>query len=157
MDRPLIPLPARLALLGIGNELRGDDAAGLHVARGLLARRDLPPGWLVLETGPAPENFTGWLRRSTPEMVLLVDAAQMGGHPGEVRWLDWQDTTGMSASTHTLPLHLVAQYIERELHCPVWLVGIQPQQNEVGALLSPAVAQAVEGLVKLLIEQTIPY
>ena len=149
-------LPGRIALLGIGNELRGDDAAGLHIARSLLSRPDTPPDWLVLETGPAPENYTGRLRRFAPECVLLVDAAHMGLTPGAVRWLDWRDTGGMSASTHTLPLHILAQYIENELSCPVCLVGIQGAQNEVGADLSPEVRQAVQSLVdELILEKRI--
>ena len=80
----------RTAMLGIGHELRGDDAAGLEVARRLQALVVGQPDSLILETGPVPENFTGPLRRFAPDLVLLVDAALMGEPAGAVRWLDWK-------------------------------------------------------------------
>ena len=40
-----------------------------------------------MEAGPAPENFTGPLRRFRPDLVLLVDAAQMDAEPGTIGWL----------------------------------------------------------------------
>ena len=68
--------PVRLAVLGIGHELCGDDAVGVRLA-GML--RPLVTGnerLLVIEAGPAPENFTGPLRRFQPDLVP-------GGGPGQ--------------------------------------------------------------------------
>jgi len=66
--------------------------------------------------------------------------------PGAVRWLDWQEITGVSASTHTLPLHLLARYLMTELGCIVSLLGIQPATNALDAPLSPDVQDAVEAV-----------
>ncbi len=140
----------RVAVLGIGHELRGDDAAGVLAARALtplLAGRD---DVLILEGGPAPENQTGPLRRFAPDLVLLVDAAQMNESPGAVCWLPWQDTTGLSASTHTLPPYMLARYLSAGLGCEVALLGIQPAGTEIGAPLSPPVRQAIDSLVAAL-------
>src|SRR5512141_839488 len=79
----------RIAILGIGNPLRSDDAAGVLVARRLADSalpRDLD-SVLVIEAGHAPENATAGLRRFSPQVVLLVDAAEMGVAPGTVRWV----------------------------------------------------------------------
>ena len=119
----------RVAIVGIGHELCGDDAAGLHLACTLQTLAADNERLLVIEAGPAPENFCGTLRRFYPDLVVLADAAQMGMQPGTVRWLPWQETTGLSASTHTLPLHILAQYLTAELGCEVALLGIQPAQN----------------------------
>ncbi|HBX68619.1 MAG TPA: hypothetical protein DEH25_04360 [Chloroflexi bacterium] len=144
--------PPRIAVLGIGHELCGDDAAGIMLARALNIKAG-NYGWLLaLETGPAPENFTGSLRRFKPDLVLLVDAAQMNTAPGEVRWLDWGNLTGISASTHTMPLNIVVAYLTVELGCQAGFLGIQPVGNAVGAALSPKVQKAVESTVKTLIE-----
>ncbi len=98
---------------------------------------------LILEAGLAPENVTGAVRRFAPDLVLLVDAADMGEAPGTIRWLDWQDTTGVSGATHALPPSMVAQYLTSELGCAVALIGIQRQDNTFGAPLTPAVRRAV--------------
>jgi hydrogenase 3 maturation protease len=151
--------PIRVALVGIGQELRGDDAAGVLVAR-LLEQtlkvsetfRVLRDSLLVIDAGPAPENCTGLLRRFQPNLVLLVDAAQLDELPGAVRWLDWQETTGLSASTHTLPPYMLAEYLVLELNCEVALLGLQPGDTTAGAPLSPSVQAAVEEVVRQLTE-----
>lgn len=144
--------PVRVAIVGIGHELRGDDAAGLAVARALHAPAAAPPASpvLVIEAGPAPENYTGQLRRFGPDLVLLVDAARMDEAAGAVRWLDWPATTGLGASTHTLPPHILARYLVAELECEVAVLGIQPETTIIGATLSATVEQAVNKLAHTL-------
>src|SRR3989304_235438 len=94
----------RAAVVGLGQEWGGDDAAGLQVARTMLRAKSLAgSAWLVVDAGSAPENCLGALRRHKPDLLLLVDAAEMGESPGAVRLLDWKAATGLSASTHTLP------------------------------------------------------
>ena len=144
--------PVRLAILGVGQELYGDDAVGVRLAECLREALAGEVNFLAVPGGPAPENFTGTLRRFGPDLVLLVDAALMDLQPGQTGWLDWQDTTGFSASTHTLPLHLVAGYLTSELECKVDLLGIQPENCQVGEPLSPAVQSAANAIIKSICE-----
>ncbi|MBN2303967.1 MAG: hydrogenase 3 maturation endopeptidase HyCI, partial [Anaerolineae bacterium] len=72
----------RVALVGIGHELNGDDAAGLAVVRALLPLAEGRDRVSLIDAGPAPENCTGPLRAFAPDLVLLIDAAQMGEEPG---------------------------------------------------------------------------
>jgi hydrogenase maturation protease HycI len=139
----------RIAFVGIGHELRGDDAAGVMLARAMqpLAASDR---LLVIDAGSAPENCTGLLRRFRPDLVVLADAAQMDESPGTVRWLAWQDTAGLSASTHTLPLHVLASYLTADLGCDVALIGIQPAENAIDTSLSPVVQQAIDEVRRAL-------
>ena len=59
---PESPSDARpVVVLGVGSEMRSDDAAGLHVAAAVSRAR--LPGVHAWETGPAPENFTAEIRR----------------------------------------------------------------------------------------------
>ncbi|TLN06394.1 hydrogenase maturation protease, partial [bacterium] len=102
----------RLALLGIGNELNGDDAAGVLVLRALRARLASRPHLLLLEAGLAPEAFTGPLRRFAPDCVILIDAALLDEAPGTVARVDWQQTDGLSATTHTLPPSVLVKFIQ---------------------------------------------
>lgn len=151
-------------MVGVGQELNGDDAAGVLVARRLAkrqrageqVRRPVSISLLVLEGAHAPENSTGAIRRFAPDLVLLVDAAEMGDPPGTVRWLDWREAAGLDASTHALPASMLARYLVAELSCQVALIGIQIQDTSLGARVSPPVRRAIQsvcrGLSALLLE-----
>ncbi|NLG98489.1 MAG: hydrogenase 3 maturation endopeptidase HyCI [Chloroflexi bacterium] len=149
---------SKIAVLGIGNELNGDDAAGILAARALkeqLNRRsagESAPSLVVYEAGPAPENFTGPLRRFHPNLVLMIDAAEMGEPPGTIMWLDWRDAHGGAGSTHTLSPSVLSRFLVEELGCRVILVGIQPAQIEFGTDLSEPVEKAVARVVQEVID-----
>jgi hydrogenase 3 maturation protease len=161
-----------VAVVGIGQELNGDDGAGVLVVRRLsaLARRGSgkaapnksqgpgafpgPCDLLIIEAAHAPENCLGPLLRFRPALVIVVDAAELGERPGTVRWLDWQETAGLSASTHTLPPSMLARFLVPAAGCEVAVLAIQAADTALGAPLSPEVAAAVEeilnGLSQLL-------
>jgi hydrogenase 3 maturation protease len=144
----------RIAVLGIGNCLRSDDAAGPRIARRLEESRliqDLE-SLLVIDAGYAPENVTAELRRFAPQVVILIDAAEMDEAPGTIRWIGMEEVDGMSASTHTMPLSMLARYLILELDCEVKILGIQPQSTEIGESLSREVLQAVDEIVHGLAE-----
>jgi hydrogenase 3 maturation protease len=156
--------PPRVAVVGVGQELNGDDAAGVRVAQALLKRqragssnapRPVPFSLLVVEAAHAPENCLGAIRRFAPDLVILVDAAEMGDPPGTVRWLDWRDTGSFGTSTHTLSLSMMASYLVAELGCEIGLIGIQAGDTSLGAPMSAAVRQAARtvahGLAVLLL------
>ncbi len=136
--------PLRLAILGVGQELKGDDAAGVLLVRGLSVK--LPPSknLLLVEAGPSPESFTGVLHRFQPDLVILADIAWMEAEPGAVRWLTPDEVEGVSALTHTLPLSVVAKYLKAEVGCEVRILAIQPVQVEFATAMSEAVAKAIE-------------
>jgi hydrogenase 3 maturation protease len=126
-----VPRPARVAVLGIGNELNGDDGAGVRVVRELAARLPATPGVLLIDGGVAPENFTGPLRRFQPDLVIEIDAAHLGETPGTTQVVDWREADGLSASTHTLPPSVLGHYLVSELGCEVRLIGIQPARTDL--------------------------
>ena len=143
---------SRLAIVGIGNTLRSDDAAGVLVVRALTEFRLFRDreSVLVVDAGHAPENGTSTLRRFEPDIVLLIDAVEMGEQPGAIRWVEMDEIEGMSASTHSMPLSMLASYLNWELKCEVTLLGIQLKSNEVGETLSAEAARAVEEIVEVL-------
>lgn len=144
---------ARIAIVGIGNSLRCDDAAGSLTARLLMdtrLARDLDTV-LVMDAGHAPENGTSQLRRFEPDVILLIDAAEMGEQPGTIRMIGIDEIEGMSASTHTLPLSILAKYLVLELNCQLALIGIQPGSTEVGEEVHPKVLRAVRKIVEYIL------
>jgi hydrogenase maturation protease len=141
----------RIAVVGLGHELRGDDAAGIAVARALQAALGDDDGLLVIVAGPAPENYLGPLRRFNPDQVLFVDAAQMDEVPGAIRWLSWRELEGLGPWTHGLSPQALDRFLIGELGCAMSLIGIQPAGNEIAASLSPEVADAVDTVVLCLL------
>lgn len=146
--------PLRVAILGIGNALRSDDATGMLVAQRLSQLKCAADTehLLILEVGHAPENRTGELRKFAPDLVLFIDAAEMSEEAGTIRWVAEEQIDGMSASTHSLPLSLLASYLRLELGCKVAVLGIQPGSNKVGETISAEVLRAVDEVVNGLDE-----
>jgi hydrogenase 3 maturation protease len=137
------PFP-RVGIVGIGSDLRGDDAVGPFLVRRLAAILQESETRLMVDAGPAPENYTGTLRRFGPDLVILMDAAEMKQAPGSIQLIPWQDSIGLSASTHSLPLHLFAKYLEQELKCEIVLLGIQPFNIGIDAKLHDALRISAE-------------
>ncbi len=115
----------RIVVVGVGNELAGDDAAGLVVARALQKYALDDQRVLVLETGPAPENFTSSITRFRPDWVLVVDAARLNGSPGQITWLELAEVSAAGAATHGLPLTMFGRYLVSETSCNFSILGIQ--------------------------------
>ena len=136
--------------MGVGNELNGDDAAGVAVVRA--AKRCLRPVETVqwIEAGPTPESFSGPVCRFKPDLLLVIDAAQLDLRPGQIAWIRLEEIDGVSAFTHGLPLSLLAQYIMAQTGCQFGMLGIQAQQTEFGQPVSPAVVRAVERVAEVL-------
>ena len=103
--------------------------------------------WLLVEAGQAPENFSGTLRRFQPDLVILIDAADMGQSAGSVACLDWREAGGWSASTHNLPMNMLSAFLVSELDCQVMVLGIQPAQIGMGQPLSRQVELAEEEII----------
>jgi hydrogenase 3 maturation protease len=152
-------------VVGVGQELNGDDAAGVRIAQALSKRqragssdapRPLAFSLLVVEAAHAPENCTGAIRRFAPDLIILVDAAAMDDTPGTVRWLPWEETANLTGSTHTLSPFVLARYLASELSCEVALLGIQYQDTGFGSPLSVPVRRAIRSVVRGLGSLLVP-
>jgi len=143
----------RVVVAGIGNELKGDDAAGVLVARRVTPGDSVTP----VECGPAPENFISKISRMRPDVVLFVDAADTGSTPGHVavlpvtgpraRGITADKELPEDASTHSPSLALAAGQITAECGADVYLVAIQPASLKLGGPLSGPVARACDAIV----------
>jgi len=136
----------KVVLLGVGSDLRGDDAAGMLVAEQL----SNIPTLSVLLGGTAPENLTGEIKKSRPSHLLIVDAADMKAEPGTVKLLTPEEIGGFSFSTHALPLKVMVDFILADCPCAVMIIAVQPANVHFGAPVHPAVKAAVDSVVDAL-------
>lgn len=146
---PVKASACRVAIVGVGHALRGDDAAGSVVAR-QLGGAAAPDRVLVVDGGCAPENHLGRIVRFRPDVVIFVDVAELGLPPGEVRWLSAEAIGETMTSTHTMSLALSARFLQHETNCAVFLLGIQPLSDGFEEGMSPPVAAAVDHVVDAL-------
>ena len=130
-----------MAVVGVGQRLRGDDGAGPAVARRLAALAGA--SLRVVDAGHAPENCLGPIVRFGPDAILFIDAARGGLAPGELTWLQPDEADGRGGSTHTLSLEMLAGYLSAETGAAVHVLGIEPGEMAFGEGLSPAVEEAV--------------
>lgn len=97
----------RILVLGIGNPLRSDDGAGLHVIEAL--RKEHLRGDIDLQealTGlDILEAIKGYDR------IILIDAIQCGGAPGTVYQLSPQDFRDRQTA-HSFSAHLNMDFSE---------------------------------------------
>jgi hydrogenase 3 maturation protease len=134
----------RVGIVGIGSELRGDDGVGPYLVQRLSSSLQERDSLLMIDAGLAPENCTGLLRRFVPDLVILIDAADLEQTPGSMEVIPWQDSIGLSASTHSLPLNLFAKYLKQELNCEIVLLGIQPVNIRLNETLNPILRISAE-------------
>ena len=130
----------RVVLMGVGNPMRGDDGVGVAIIQRLQERPIT--GVMLLNTETVPESYIGKVESHEPTHVLLVDAANFGGHPGDTRLIDAQHIGGQAVSTHSLPLTIFITYIEKSLGIRVLLLGIQPKNVAFGEEMTPELAEA---------------
>jgi hydrogenase 3 maturation protease len=132
----------RVAVLGIGSELRGDDIAGILVLESLKKSRKMRPSVRLktFEGSTAPENITGEIKAFKPTHIIIVDTADIGEKPGTVLLLRADEVgRGISFSTHKIPPKILIDYFANSLKCEIIIIGIQPKSIGFGKPASKAV------------------
>ncbi|MBM4042104.1 MAG: hydrogenase 3 maturation endopeptidase HyCI [Planctomycetes bacterium] len=139
-----------LAVVGIGNPMRGDDGAGPAIVAALPDAPDLAR----FDAGMAPENWLGPIARAQPRTVLVVDAVDTGDPPGTLQLLRPDAVAGGGVSTHALPLDLFLRTVEERCGAPCLLLAIQPQTVEMRESLSAPVQRAVRRAARAIASLT---
>lgn len=143
----------RTRVIGIGNELRGDDAAGLLVARRL---RELTlPGVEAVEADEATDLVE---LLGSAERAILVDAVVGASAPGDVVRLREPSRGRLAATTHNLRLHeaLGLARVLYGLPTSMTVYGIEGRLFDVGAALTPEVAAGVQAAVERILRELEP-
>jgi len=135
-----------VCLLGIGNRHWHDDGVGSYIAEALQAC----PGFDVIDAGLTPENHLESVASKHPDSILMVDATDFGGEPGQVRLIYPDKVAYSGVSTHAGSLRMLAEYMSARTHAPVALLAIQPVDTSEGESLSPEVSNTLDDLLDSL-------
>jgi hydrogenase maturation protease len=138
-------LQRRPTLVGIGNRWRADDAAGPEIISRVAGRIAAA----CIDAADAPERHLGEIVESGGKAILLLDAVDFGGAPGEIALFTADDLFDRLSTTHTSSLRLLMRYLEAESGGDVLLVGIQPASVSFGEPMSAPVSAGVDALAEL--------
>jgi len=136
--------------VGIGNPMRGDDAAGLLVAARL--RELSPPGLRVLELQGEPVDLIDAF--SGAGTVVVADAVSSGAEPGFLHRFDAGaaplPARSAGPSTHALGLPEAVELARALGRLPQRLIvlGIEGVRFDTGSEPLPEVARAAAGVAE---------
>ncbi|MEA1903628.1 MAG: hydrogenase maturation protease [Actinomycetota bacterium] len=134
-------------VIGVGNEHRGDDAAGVEVVRRLDSDR-------VVEISDCSRLLDAWEGEAD---VIVVDAMRSGRSPGSVLELDGRSQsfpTKSFPSSHSFGLADAVELgrILNRLPHRLTVYGIEALNLDPGDEMSPDVARAVSEVVSAIQE-----
>jgi len=104
----------------IGNRDGGDDAVGPYMVDRL--KDDL----FVIDCGIVPENYTGIVKKHSPNNLIIIDAVDMELTPGEIRIIPKGKIGVMTISTHSIPISVLIEYLEQYVENIIF-IDVQPK------------------------------
>ena len=147
----------KLVIMGIGNELKGDDAIGIYVVKKLM-RHFNKEGEIIniknlylINAGTVPDFFTDILKEINPTHILIVDCALIGKDAGAIDIIKEDEIANYSFSTHTLPLSIIAKYLKKFIDADIIILGIQPKIIDFCSM-SEEIKLSGDKLVDILVE-----
>ena len=144
-------LKDKTIILGIGNTLRSDDGVGSLLA----ARIKEKTPFIVWDAAMSAENYLEKIIKENPATVVIIDAADFGGKPGEFRELEAGDLQTVNLfSTHNASLSLLINYLQGHIKADIIILIIQPKTTKFGDILSPQVQAALDELETWFLKQS---
>ena len=146
----------RTLLLGIGNILMNDDAAGVLVVKALAEKYDFPEELTIMDGGTLGLDILPHLEGVG--RLLVVDAVETGGAPGSLIRMTGDDiplALATKVSPHQMGLKDLLLVADLQGYAPREMVlwGVQPGSIEMDLELSPEVAKSMDALQERVVEE----
>ncbi|MCK5581431.1 MAG: hydrogenase 3 maturation endopeptidase HyCI [Candidatus Omnitrophica bacterium] len=145
-------------IITVGNSFRSDDGVGSYIfsclCRGRSPNSDNKEDELglrplfFLDAGYTPENIVDEAISLNPDTVVILDAADFGGEPGEVRLIPEEAIPETTLSTHMVPMSVVTCLIADATGAAIHFIGIQPKNVAMGEGLCEEVRAAADAIVE---------
>ena len=147
-----ISADARLVVIGVGNNQRQDDEAGLLVVQNLIKEiTDVPNELLLIEGFGAPEYYIHEINDWKPSFLLMIDAADFGMPPGTIRIIQKEFLSLNAVSGHALSKKTLLDFlIGFNPDLQIYILGIQAAFISINEKMTEHVVQAVEDLTDIL-------
>jgi len=144
-----------ILVVGLGNELLGDDGVGIHVLREL-GKRCVPANVKLVEAGTAVDTL--WDDLIAADRVIVVDAVETGGEPGAVYrypYAECPESRAMSLSGHEVGLYEKLVQLELTGHelPEIVILGVEAERIELSTSLSPKLEARLPAVTDLVIDE----
>jgi len=142
----------RSVVMGIGNDLKGDDGIGWYVVEKLkrsLGQREN----IHFIKASVPENHVSEVGDFSPDVLIMIDSADFKGSPGDVRLIGESEVVHTIGGTHATPITLFIKLLleKSESFAPkIVFVGIQKKQTGFGTPMSSEVRKAGNRTAELI-------
>jgi hydrogenase maturation protease len=147
--------PFKIALLGLGNLMRSDDAVGMLTLQTLAESGLLPPDVRVIEGGTLGLDLLDSLRGISH--LLVLDAIEIGVVPGTLLRFEGEeiDRLPVAKSVHLLGFSDLMGALRLMDAAPtqVVLLGVQPASTDWGTVLTPEVFPAQQAMTQSALEE----
>jgi len=134
---------ARMALVGVGHPMRGDDFVGSFIVK-VLMKRMRTDEVVLFDAEDGIEWVVSKIAESNPKCLILLDACEMNASPGEVDLVSLAETNYPFFTTHGIPLKLLVSKLLPSVE--TWILAIQPGRMGLNEGLSPAVLAAANSV-----------
>lgn len=134
-------------LVGVGNDISGDDAFGptlIEKVKGFFGNR-------AIDAGLAPENWASKISSMNPTLIVIADAVAFGGYPGEIRLMKTGSIDHGFPSTHGPGLGMFIEYLkDLIMDVEFVLLAVQPERTGFGEPISEPVKIAIEEIMSVV-------
>jgi len=152
-----MPDGRRIAVLGLGNVLMGDDALGPYAVRLLESRFSFPEGVTLQDLGTPGLDLHPYLAEA--DAVILIDTVRASGAPGELRCYRRDEVLrhppAQRSGPHDPGVKQALLALEFAGRGPrdVFLAGVIPARVEHGIGLSEEVQQAIPAVLDAVVDE----
>jgi len=139
----LFEVPGQTILfVGVGNVLKHDDGVGVFIASRIKQSNRIKS--LVVEV--SIENYIGKINRTSPDILIIIDATDFGKKPGFSRLAEVSELKEITTNTHNISIAQLSELF----NMPVYILGIQPADVSFGEGLCREVIQAAERVIQMI-------
>lgn len=144
----------RVLVLGVGNDMMGDEGVGVRAVRELSSRYNFPPDVRIMDGGVGGLSLLPTIRDA--DEVLIIDAVDARARPGSIFMFN-SDEIEIADITERLSMHdtgivdviRTAALMEESIDATI--IGVQPKKmDEFGGGLSRPVEKNLGRVVEIV-------
>ena len=139
----------RILFVGIGNVLKQDDGVGVYISQNIKSTASI----LALTVEVSIENYIGKINSLNPDIIVLIDCADLDSPPGSWRILPVGEVMDLTFNTHNISLKRLSEFFS----VPVFVLGIQPASIDFGENISYLVKNIADRIILQINNQEVHY
>jgi len=134
----------KTVIAGIGNLLRNDDGVGPYIAGQIHEK----PNRIVLIPETGIERYISAINRRSPDLIIFIDCVDFGMQPGHWEMIPAEKIYETTCHSHNISLKMLTRFF----YANILVIGIQPDNIEVGEVISQPVMAAAREIIALINE-----